>query len=251
MHKAGAGKQPRLSPLGSLLNWIYPPRCMLCEDLLDISGPKWICGKCSEIVGPIMGETCPKCGQPSKSSDIYEGACADCFGRDLKFDRNVSVFVYEEPVREMIHRFKYHGRPRYAYGFAQLTVNRLGTDFFKNTDALVPVPMYAAKRRKRGYDQSLRYASALSELTGVPVCECLVRVKDTKPQSGLTPAERRHNINDAFIVDKKLQISLKRLMIIDDIYTTGETISACAYALMQGGASEAAGLTLSIAAKNV
>ena len=249
--EVGVGKQRRLGfaeavceLIDAALSWVYPPRCMVCTDILPQNGPKWICEGCDGLLAPIAKPACVMCGAPAEK----EGAeCVDCRKRK-RVCGNTALFVYEGAVRDAIHRFKYGGCPRYARGFAQLAAESLEEGFFDGVQALVPVPMYAKKRRRRGYNQAEEFSAALSKVTGVPtVLDYLVRVKNTRPMAGLTPAERANNLQGAFALGK--HIKLKSAILIDDIYTTGETLDVCANLLAKGGAEQVKSLTLAVAVK--
>ena len=247
----GAGKQRCLGFAEAIckltdaaLSWVYPPRCMVCEDILPRNGPKRICENCAGLMVPIAKPVCVMCGAPAES----EGAvCALCRKRKRVFG-NTALFVYEDVIREVIHRFKYNGRPRYAQGFAELAAGILGEGFFEGAGAFIPVPMHAKKRRRRGYNQAEEFALALSKATGVPtILDYLKRVKNTRPMAGLTPAERASNLQGAFALGK--QINVKSVLLIDDIYTTGETLDVCANLLKLGGAEQIGSLTLAVAVR--
>jgi ComF family protein len=152
-------------------------------------------------------------------------------------------------LRDLIHQFKYRDHPRFGYGFAWLIAQYAPSEIWRNTDVLVPVPMYRKKQRRRGYNQAQVLTQALSRQTGIPSeNNLLLRVKNTKPQSALGPADREQNVKDAFALGKKKKTSAKSFLLIDDIYTTGETLSACAKVLLDNGAARVRGLTLAIAA---
>ena len=247
----GTGKQRRMGFAEAVsqltdaaLSWVYPPRCMVCTDILPFNGPKWICDNCDGLLVPITKPVCLMCGAPAES----EGAeCALCRKRKRVY-RNTALFVYEDVIREVIHRFKYGGCPRYALGFAELAAGSIGENYFEGTGAFIPVPMYAKKRRRRGYNQAEEIAFALTKITGIPtVLDYLKRIRDTKPMAGLTPAERANNLQGAFALSKHNKI--KEILIIDDIYTTGETLDVCANLLKQGGAGQIRSLTLAVAVR--
>ncbi|MDR1559365.1 MAG: ComF family protein [Clostridiales bacterium] len=230
--------------IGAALDWVYPPRCMVCADILPVNGPKQICGGCEGLLTPIVLPVCIKCGAPAETE---EAECAICRRRKRVLS-NTALFVYGDVAREVIHRFKYNGCRGYADGFAKLAIDGLGEGFFAGTDAMVPVPMFPKKRRRRGYNQAEELAWALSEITGVPVLiDYLKRVKETRPQAGLTPAERANNLIGAFALGGPAE--LKSLLLIDDIYTTGATLDACADLLRQGGAEQVRSLTLAVAVR--
>jgi len=230
--------------INAVLSWIYPPRCMVCTSILPQNGRKWICENCDGLLEPVRPPVCVMCGAPSETDGQI---CPLCRSRKRKFC-NTSVFVYDDVIREVIHRFKYGGRPGYAQGFARLAVDALGNGFFTGVDAFIPVPMYSKKRRKRGYNQAEEITAALSAITGIPtIYGYLKRVKNTRPQAGLTPAERANNLHGAFTIGKP--VTIKTFLLIDDIYTTGETLDVCANLLRFGGAEQVRSLTLAVAVR--
>jgi ComF family protein len=173
--------------------------------------------------------------------------CGDCLSRKREFT-NTAIFEYDALCREVIHRFKYSSKPRYAFGLAELMIYFGAKDLFKGIDALAPVPMYVKKKNKRGYNQAEELAKALSIGCGVPVVtDFLIRTRNTAPQNKLPPERRASNLIDAFALKDKR--SLESVLLIDDIYTTGETLSACGTVMKAGGVSRVSSLTLSITVK--
>ena len=243
--RSGVGISKTLYQLvDAALCWVYPPRCMICTNIQPQNDKKWICENCDGLLTPIAPPVCVMCGAPAEEEG---GQCILCRRRKREFS-NTAVFVYDDVVREVIHRFKYKGCPGYARGFAQLAIDYLGEGFFESVQALVAVPMYPPKKRRRGYNQAEKLAAAFSDITGIPVLyDYLRRVKDTKPQAGLTPAERANNLQGAFSLGKP--VKFKSFLLIDDIYTTGETLDVCANLLMKGGAGQVGSLTLAVAVR--
>ena len=228
--------------IDAALSWVYPPRCMVCTDILPQNGPKLICESCEGLLEPIAKPVCVMCGAPSET----EGAeCTSCRKRKREFS-NTALFVYEDVIREIIHRFKYGGRPRYAAGFAKIAMDSLGAGFFEGVEVFIPAPMYDKKRRRRGYNQAEEFALALTKITGIPTnADYIKRIRNTRPMAGLTPAERANNLKGAFKLGKPA--AFKSALLIDDIYTTGETLDACANLLKHGGAEQIRSLTLAVA----
>lgn len=221
---------------------------MICQRILPLNGPKWLCGDCENAPQPIEPPVCRKCGRPQET----DGVCADCRRRKRAFEKNTAVFVYDDLMRDLIHQFKYSSRPRYGYGLAMLMARFADKSVWEGVDVLIPAPMYPRKQRKRGYNQAEILAEALSSWTEIPMrADLLFRVRDTKPQSALGPAERKNNLKNAFsAAEKKISLGAKSFLIIDDIYTTGETLSACSDALLESGAIRVRGLTAAIAVPN-
>lgn len=239
--------------INGILDWLYPPRCMSCgcllplaTDIATISGEKYFCINCWRLLEWINEPVCGKCGRPIDVTEADGTICKDCLGKTFHFERNYSVLVYDDALKDLIHRFKYHGRPGYARGLGTILFTKLPRLIFEGVDYIIPVPMYRKKERKRGYNQAELLARTLSRHTGIPMrTDLLVRTKDTRAQSSLDARAREHNLSNAFEIYKKNQIIAKKIIIVDDIYTTGSTLSACSSVFKQNGSSKVYGVTLS------
>lgn len=195
---------------------IYPRKCTLCQKLL-----------CAE------------------ETDL----CHDCRENTEKFTKSKShipfvahwtaLWYYKENVRQSIHRFKFGHRRHYANVFGRLLAMKLSGSVAEDTDILSWVPIFWLRKLKRGYDQSELLCRALGEELGIPVMPVLKKIRHTPPQSGLRDAARRRaNVIGAYAaVDPKL-LTGKRILLIDDVVTTGATASECARALLIAGAKE-------------
>ena len=233
--------------LDFILDLIYPPKCMICDDIIQIKEPKWICKSCVGILEYVSEPICEKCGVPTEEE---KSLCTSCVNKDFSFCRNYSPYEYEGAVRAIIHKFKYGNNPQFGKGFAKLIVDKYGKEFFSEIDILIGVPMHKKKIRKRGFNQADILATEIGKLTGVESSKkVLIRKKNTKAQSSLTPRARRNNLKDAFEVNKNIDIKSKNIMIVDDIYTTGSTLEACSAILLKNGAKVVNGLTLSVVRK--
>ena len=207
-----------------VLEWLYPPRCMVCEQLLPIRGSRWVCAEgCRELLSDAPEQ---------------EGG------------KNKAVFLYDDILRTLLYRFKYGEHPEYGEGFAHLMAEKLGADYFDNlqADVLVPVPLHAKREKSRGYNQSVLLARHLGRLYNIPVEEkFIVRTRHTRAQSGLSPGERRQNIAGAFTLYKAKTPAGKHVVLVDDIFTTGATLDACTALLIQNEAEMVSSVTLSAA----
>lgn len=190
---------------------------------------------------------CLQCGRHlTRKESLSEGLCTACRTMDQRFDRGAAVFEYGS-VRNGIYRFKYGGRAEYA-GYYGLMMSRKLKEAFDPEEAelLVPVPLDRERMAARGYNQAALLAAAVSERTGIPYSEsALRRVKKTVPMKRMSPAERRNNLKNAFIAYSN-DVKSKMIVLIDDIYTTGATASACAEACYGAGAAGVSILALAI-----
>lgn len=231
--------------IDSVIGWFYPCRCAICDSV--VRKPGNVCGDCKEIVPFLAGTRCKKCSKPIEEGEY----CQDCKSYEKAFIQNYSVFLYTDVMRESVGRFKYSGRKEYANYYANCMDEALKKIVKKwDVQGLVPVPLHESRMRKRGYNQSLVLAREIGKKWGIPVLEdILYREKKTAPQKELDSKERLENLKNAFLVSKnviRLYPSLKRVIIIDDIYTTGSTMHFCTKALMEAGVTEVYGISLCI-----
>lgn len=193
-----------------------------------------------------------KCGKPLESST--REYCGDCNKREHAFVRNYAMWLYDSKMQSSIAYFKYHGRQEYARYYAQEICKRFGGQLKSlSIDAIVPVPLFIKKRKSRGYNQAEVLARELGGILGLRVYPgLLLRVKNTKPQKELDDFGRSRNLKDAFAYNEKWMKKqkgipvIKRVLLVDDIYTTGSTLDSCTRVLMENGILAVYGLTVSI-----
>lgn len=224
------------------LDMVFPPRCPVCDKPAPL--PALICPACREKPVPVKAPRCLKCGK--HIGDEREEYCKGCRLTVHVFKQGRSLFLYSS-VAGSLYRFKYAGRQEYARFYAEEIVKKLGgTIRAWKPDALVPVPIHPARRRERGYNQAEVLAKEIGKRTGIPVASGLIRrVKKTLPQKLLDDAGRQNNLKRAFKIDGN-DVKLKRVIVIDDIYTTGSTVDACAAELKRAGVEEIYFITAAI-----
>lgn len=227
--------------LNPFLSLLYPPRCLLCRTL----GMACLCPACADAIAPVPEPLCARCGQGVSP----EGGCFHCARRRPAFDRARAMGAYEGVLRDAIRQFKYRDRPQMAEplgvllaGYARAHRADLHGLAF---DALLPVPMHPVRRRLRGYNQSERLARVLSRELVLPLdTTTLIRPRRARPQVGLSEEARRRNLKDAFAVADPDAVRGKTLLLVDDVTTTGSSLSECAAALKSAGAKAVFALTL-------
>jgi ComF family protein len=217
----------------ALLDLLFPPRCAGCGRVGVL-----FCAACQAQIEPIAPPVCLRCGRPHRGA----GLCADCRRSASCLDEIAAAAVFAGTLRQAIHAFKYdNGRALAPILGARLAENwRVAR---RSADVIIPVPLHAARLAERGYNQSVLLARILAEATGVPIREdVLVRHKATQQQALLNAAERRANVKDAFICQG--DVGNLRVVLVDDVCTTGSTLEACAEALRGAGAASVWALTL-------
>lgn len=225
------------------MNLIYPHRCPICHKILK-NQRAFVCQKCFLTLSPIAEPRCKKCGRPVNEEQEF---CLDCSREKRSFREGRGIFLYTESMQKTILLYKYGGRREYArfLGEAMISYGRAEMKRWK-IDLIVPIPLHKKKLRQRGFNQTELLANLMSERLGVDTDrEILIKVIPTRSQKKLDEKERRRNLKEAFEVRKNVRNL--RILLIDDVYTTGSTIDAAASCLVQAGASEVFFLTLCIA----
>ena len=210
---------------------LFPPRCPGCDIILTAAErKKGFCKNCLKNIKIVGNITCMKCGRPLK--DTTAEYCSTCAKTTHIFDKGYATFQYFGPMKSAMYRLKYSNKRCYCRTFAKYTAMLYRNEFSKqNFDAIIPVPMYKKKEKSRGYNQASVIATALSKEFNIPILSNYIcRIVDTKPMKGLNPLERKENIQNAFKLSENT-IQLNKVLIVDDIYTTGSTMDAISAAL--------------------
>ena len=223
----------------AVLSLLYPPRCAVCRAFGTASA---LCGPCAAQITPVQ-VPCPLCGHANG-----ERHCRRCRTYPPAFDGTFALGTYDGVLKAAVHRFKYRDRPQLAQPLGVLLAERARPVIDRewvDVDALLPVPMHPARQRVRGYNQSERLARVLSRELSLPLENgLLTRPRPTKAQVGLTGESRRANLSGAFAVPRPADVQGRCLLLIDDVSTTGATLSGCASALKQCGADAVYALVL-------
>lgn len=221
--------QRKLMDISNIIGLIYPRRCPVCDKILRYGYGK-ICISCRSKLMYIREPRCKKCG---KQMNQYEQEyCLDCKKHIHMFQSGVSLLMHTKEVRNSVYAIKYKGRREYIDFYTDEIV-RLYKDEIQSWEAevLIPVPLYWKKKLRRGYNQAEQIAKSLSAKLGISVDkDILRRIKNTRPQKELNDIQRKTNLKNAFSV-REDKNTFKKIIIVDDIYTTGSTIDACALAL--------------------
>lgn len=230
-----------LSALGEgFLDLIYPSNiyCISCGNIIDDSRPYSLCDTCVRSLKWANSRTCKCCGKLLQ--EIYAlDLCSDCLEVEHIFEKGYTCVEYTAAERDIIHSFKYKDKAYIGRKLAEILYDRIKIEEIE-FDMVIPVPMYVKKQRKRGYNQAAVMAMSLAKFMEVPYeGKALVRVTETEPMSGLGALERKNNIQHAFNVEgDKIELEGKRVLLVDDIYTTGSTVDSCASVLRAAGADK-------------
>lgn len=233
-----AGKLARSGGYSSVWIWdlLYPRRCPVCQNL--VSWGSLICDECELSLPFIEEPTCMKCGKPMPIEyDKYE-YCKDCMTHSHFYEKNYSLLHYKEEVKYSLYQFKYKNKREFSVWYGKKLVEKYGAEWKRvGIDLIIPVPLHKTKKRQRGYNQAELLAKVIGIEMNIPyLSDGLVRFSETTPQKELNNKERYLNLRKAIKVGKiePLQNEEKRkILLVDDIYTTGATINACSSCLLQ------------------
>lgn len=206
-----------------ILSILYPDRCPVCHQVIEGKGR--VCSKCRKKLPYIKEPKCKKCGKElERTEDEY---CRDCQRFSHAYDRGGAVFSYDDVMKKSISMFKYHNRREYAAFYAEEMKERCGRLIgLCAPQVILPIPIHREKRRQRGFNQAELVAKELGKLLKIPVDPgYLLRTQKTVPQKELTRRERKENLKEAFQL-RENAVVYDRVLLIDDIYTTGATIDA-------------------------
>lgn len=208
----------------ALLDLLFPPRCPFCQKLLA-EGEAGLCSACQKNLPWLTG------AEAEQKGEFYR--------------RCVSPLRYQGEVRASIHRYKFKGRRGYAGVYGALVAQCIADHLAGEYDLITWVPLSARRRRKRGYDQAALLAGAAGRMLNVEAVPTLGKKRDTPAQSGLKgEARRRANVLGAYDVLNSVQVSGRRVLLVDDVLTTGATLSECARVLRTAGATQVVCATL-------
>lgn len=229
---------------GVVLDAVLPPQCLSCRAPVDTHGQ--VCGACWSEIDFIADPRCAACGRPFEYDLGPRALCGPCIAEEPTYGRARSVMCYGDRSRGLVIGFKHGDRTERAKTFGGWMA-RVGEEILSGADTLVPVPLHRMRLLSRRFNQAAMLALVTGRRAGVPVQpRLLVRTRATPSQGGLNAAERRANVRGAFAVrsGQEGQVGGRRLVLVDDVMTTGATVSACARVLLKAGAAAVDVLTL-------
>jgi ComF family protein len=222
------------------LGLVYPEWCQLCRSARATPRESFICAECRGQVRFIEPPFCDRCGLPFQGAISQEFECGNCRATDWHFSRARSAVVAKDAVLEVIHRYKYNRAVWFEPFLSELLIQRAAAELSgANWDWIVPVPLHPARLREREFNQAQRLAERLGKATQISVhTRLLKRVVSTKTQTWLSRAERLENVRKAFVFRGDGSLAGARIVLVDDVFTTGATTGACARVLSEAGAGE-------------
>lgn len=228
--------------LNQLIDIIYPPRCPFCSGFLSTienrHPPPHLCDNCLQALTPITHPMCTVCGIPFSTSIGSDHLCEICLRKRLWYDSVRTPYLYSGPLMNAIQRFKYNSETHLSSSLGTLLSSFTSTLIVNPKDFLiVPVPLHRRRLKERGFNQSLLLAKVLASHLGSQLDYLsLIRRRDTRPQTGLGKEERRKNVANAFSITPPEIFKDKKILLVDDVFTTGHTLNECAKSVKKSGA---------------
>ena len=227
---------PKLNGIGGIASLLYPPVCTICG--ANVRAGEYLCDQCETKAVRIVAPFCQKCSEPFDGAITGTFTCANCAHRAIHFDAAVAAYRSRGIVRQIVHDFKY-GRQIYLrhlmarWLYAALDDERLRGRRF---NIIIPVPLHPTRQRERGFNQATLLAELLSAEIQIQSKPALERIRYTTTQTALDRAGRMENLHNAFRLRKNMNVRGLRVLLIDDVLTTGSTLNECARVLKGAGA---------------
>jgi len=220
-----------------VLPWLYrllPPACPLCGGAFSVPAAHPFCFRCMATVAPLPAAQCSCCALPFQATSAqHSHLCGRCIQDPPAFTATHAAALYEGELRTAIRHFKFHQRPNLDRPLARLLETCLPASL--DVDLLVPVPLHPARLRERTYNQAWLLARELGRQRSLPVShDVLIKCRGTEPQLTLSARQRRENLRGAFVMNK--DVKGRKILLVDDVMTTGVTLDLCSQVLLAGGA---------------
>ncbi len=230
-------------PLRGLVSLFYPANCELCGEA--VARDEYLCAVCEDRAPRITSPFCAKCSEPFSGAIDQEFTCTNCAHRALDFDAAVSAYRSRGIVRVVLLRFKYGGDLHMRHPIGRWLLEALNDSRLRDRtfDVIVPVPLHPARLRERGFNQAQLLGKIMSAKINVPVLPALERIRYTTTQTAFDRLDRMENLRNAFRLRKKIGVRDSRVLLVDDILTTGSTLSECARVLRTAGARSVHAIT--------
>src|SRR5881398_2297517 len=215
---------------------LYPATCTICGK--NVRAGEYLCDECDGNLIRIVAPFCQTCSEPFEGSIQSAFTCANCAHRTIYFDAAVAAYRGRGIVREVIHQFKYTRQIHLRHLVARWLCAAFDDERLRGRefDIIVPVPLHPTRQRERGFNQASLLAELLTAQKSIPCKPLLKRVRYTTTQTALDRAERMENLHNAFRLRRNANVRGLRVLLIDDVLTTGSTLSECARILKRSGA---------------
>jgi ComF family protein len=225
-----------------ILDFFLPRLCLFCGGVVAEETAVAVCPDCEGGIEWVESPVCSCCGLVFATREGEDRPCGPCQTDPPPFARARAAAVYEGPVADAVKRFKFARQMAYLPVLQHWLRRPRCLELVEAVDLLIPVPLHRRRLQHRGFNQALLLAQAFAD---APLTrEALARVRHTLPQIGLNPKERRDNVHRAFAVPRPAEVQNKKILLVDDLYTTGATVRECARVLRRAGAKRVEVLTV-------
>lgn len=243
---------PPKSWMTVFLDLVLPPRCLLCGAYPGWENPEHLCRDCRQGINYIRPPLCACCGKIMAAGEPGRShRCQDCLLRPPPFSVARSCIRYDQTASLLLHRLKYHGDTAVLPGLRHI-IEQAAVAEVRDPDIIVPVPLHPKRLKARGLNQAALLARLFFPGRDSDVrCNLLHRLRDTPAQTAMNGAARRTNLHLAFAVTDMAMVKGKTVCVVDDVFTTGTTVSECSRALRLAGAKEVYVLTLAMVVTTV
>ncbi len=221
----------------AVLNLVYPPHCAIC--LCKTQAGEHLCAACRKDAPVVRAPFCATCSSPFSGQIDGPFICPNCRERHLHFACAVVCYQSRGAVRDLVHRFKYNGKVYLRNVLIDWLAETLNDPRLQAPvcDRIVPVPLHSTRERERGFNQARVLAEGLTGRSGIPLADCLKRIRYTTTQTIFDREERMENLRGAFQMRQSADVHDLHLLLIDDVLTTGSTVDECARVLREAGAA--------------
>jgi ComF family protein len=225
-----------LESLRAVESLFYPALCAVCH--APVTGSDYVCQDCQDKAQRIVAPFCAKCSEPFSGAIDGQFTCANCAHRPLAFDAAISAYRSRGVVRFVILQFKYNRQLHLRHPVPEWLLDAMKDDRLRhrNFDCIVPVPLHPTRLRERGFNQAELLAKILRQRTNLSLNRALERIRYTTTQTAFDRTDRMENLRGAFRLRKRIDMRGLRVLLVDDILTTGSTLSECARVLREAGA---------------
>lgn len=223
------------------INFLYPTQCRICENQIGLSTVPFLCHICWDKIDFINPPFCDICGTPN-----IDGTCVECETNPPRYGKLRTIALYEGTLQQAIHLFKFEKRKNLAKYLIQLIIDNTSWDFnITEYDYIIPIPIHKIRLNERGFNQSIILSKGIAENYHVDVrTDLLIRRRNTSAQSSLDREKRKSNIIGAFGLVNREQLQGKKLLVFDDVFTTGATVQEAVNVLWEADPTEIDVLTL-------
>lgn len=226
--------------LNGLISLFYPTQCRNCKRYIKDFKYLYVCPDCFVMIKKITNNVCSICSKPIDS--MYADKCLECLHYEKRFTKVRQAGIYDGTLKELIHLLKFYGKRKVADLLFKFIIENIENDYFLWPDVVVPVPLSKKVLRERGFNQTEIIGKKIAKYFEKPFLNVVKKIKETLPQNKLSREERLKNLKNAFSTD--FSFKNKKVLLVDDVYTTGATMNEITKIILSSGATEVRGVAI-------